>query len=420
MSKRLEVPARVVILGAGYAGLTAYFDLREHMRQRRFSLTLVDKDDYHTFVTRLYTIAGGDESEEDVTLPLRPLVRPPAKLIVGTVTGLDPARRQVQVDGEAVDFDYLIVAVGSEPEYYGVPGAAEYGYFIGTLEAAEQVRERLRQLTGRGRPVRVVVAGAGLTGVEVAGELIDTYRERVHVDLVEAAPEIMPGFEPALARGARQVLERKGVRVHTGRPIGRVLPDTVQLRQPDDPAAAQRFVGHPSELPCDVLIWAGGVRGPALLAEAGLSVNRRGRALVDEYQRSVDDDRIYVIGDASAFVDPESGLELPPTAQAAVQEGRAVARSLLARLQGQPEVAFRPVMRGFFASLGRGAAVGQIGDVQLYGLPAVGLKRLIESHHAWEVGGLAYLLRRSLKHFVSHRGTRAIEEQRPTVMMPDP
>lgn len=403
MSNENGSPPRIVILGAGYAGLTAYFDLREQLRRDAFALTLVDRDDYHTFVTRLYTVAGGDEDGEDVTLPLAPLVRPPATLVTGTVTALDPHRREVHVDGETLTFDYVIVAIGSEPEYFGVPGAETYGHFIGTLESAERVRERLRQLTGQGTRARVVVAGAGLTGVEVAGELVDTYRDRVHVKLVEAAPEVMPGFEPALARGARQVLERKGVRVYTGRPIGRVLPTAVHLRQPDDPAAAQRFVGQPSELPCDLLIWAGGVRGPSLLAEAGLSVNRRGRALVDEYQRSVDFDRVYVIGDASAFVDPESGLEVPPTAQAAVQEGRAVARSLLARLQGRAEVPFTPKLRGFFASLGRRAAVGQIGDVQLYGLPAFGLKRLIESHHAWEIGGLAYLLRRSLKHAVGER-----------------
>lgn len=380
----MVVKHRIVVLGAGYAGLACVLDLQDRLDFRRRSLLLVNDSDAHTFTTELPEYAGGADDESAVSIPLRRVLRRPVQLRVERVVGLRAGAGQVECEGGPVPYDLLVVALGSEPDYYGLPGVAEHGLVLWNLRSAGEIRARLEALVGapgRGEPVAVLVAGGGLTGVELAAEVADRHAGAVSITLVEAGPEIMPGFERPLAEAARRVLEQKGVRVRAGTAIESAGPRSVRLKGGD-------------ELRYDLFVWAGGVRANRLVAEAGWPTTHKGRVRVDGRQHPPGYEDVYVVGDCAAFVDPRSGQELPPTAQAAVQSGQAAARSIAARLRGLPEPPFEPRIRGFFASLGRGAGVGQIGEVQLYGAAAYGVKRLIEAHHAWEAGGAYELLRR--------------------------
>lgn len=377
----------VAVLGAGYAGLAAFLELRDRLNPRQYDLVLVNASPYHYFITELHTLAAGVQEEEVLRIPLRRLAFSPGRLVVAQVVRIDPSERTVILAGqEPFQYDYCIVGLGSDPEFFNVPGAAEHGLVIGNPEGARRLRERVAELVTcpPGERRSVVVVGGGLTGVEVAGELADAYPHCLRIWLVEAGPEIMPGFDPYLVREARRILEEKGIAIRTGSPIVRVEADRVHMRDG-------------SELPYDLLIWAGGVRGSGVLAQSGFVTTARGRVPVDEYLRVPDHPEVYVVGDAASFTDPATGRELPPTAQAAVQMGRHAARNLLRRLAGKPEEPFRPVIRGAFASLGRGVGVGYIGGERYVGLPAAVLKRLIEAHHAYEAGGLAPVLARALR-----------------------
>ncbi|MFZ5824082.1 MAG: NAD(P)/FAD-dependent oxidoreductase, partial [Bacillota bacterium] len=162
-----------------------------------------------------------------------------------------------------------------------------------------------------------------------------------------------------------------------------------------------------------LLVWSGGVRGSGVLASAGLDLTPKGRGKVDEYLRALDDDRVYLVGDSASFVDQETGREVPPTAQAAVQMGRAAGRNILRRLRGQPEQPFTFRKKGAFASLGRTDGVGQIGTDRFAGLPAMMVKHLIEGHHAWEMGsGVMPLVRRLVlapRNYLAGRRTYRLE-----------
>ena len=311
----------MVVLGAGYAGLTCFLELQDRLA-RGHDLVLVSRDRHHWFTTELHTYAAGHDADA-VRIPLRRLVRPPGRLIIDHVSALRPAARQVELKlSGTLAYDLLVFALGSEPEYFGLPGIPRHALTIGSPPAAREVRERVRALAAReGPPGHVLVVGGGLTGVELAAELADEYPGRLRVTILEAAPEIMAGFPPDLVQVARRILEGKGIRILAGSPIVTADASCVHLQ-------------GGGEVPYDLLVWAGGVRGHSLLARAGLALGGRGRARVDAFLRSVSDDRIYVIGDSAAFADPASGREIPPTGQAAVQMGRAAAPAPAGRTAG--------------------------------------------------------------------------------------
>lgn len=379
---------RIAVLGAGYAGLAATLELQERLSRRAYDVVLVNQSPYHYFTTELHTLAVGAEEEAHLRIPLRRVVHPPGRLLVARVERIAPADNQVLLaDRPPLAYDYCIAAVGSDPEYFNLPGVAEYGLPVGNPAAAASLRQRLEHLlagAGPDRPLRVVIAGGGLTGVEVAGELADAHRGRLDITLVEAGPDIMPGFDPYLVGEACRVLTGKQVHVRTDTPIARVRTGHIEMQDGTDQ-------------PYDLFVWAGGVRGSALLEGSDLPTTRRGRVPVDAHLRAEAWPNLYLVGDAAAFADPQTGQELAPTAQAAVQMGRAAARNLALRLAGAPEEPFRPRIRGAFASLGRGAGVGYAGREQMVGLPAVVVKRLLEAQHAYEVGGVLSIVGRLLR-----------------------
>jgi len=375
---------RIVVLGAGYAGLTCFLELQDHL-PRGHDLVLVSRDRYHWFTTELHMYAAGEDADA-VRIPLKRLVASPGRFIQDYVTAIHPADQQVELKVHGrLGYDLLVFALGSEPEYFGIPGVGEHALTVGTPQAAREVRERVADLAARGdrtasaippggvHPAHVMVVGGGLTGVELVAELADEYPGRLRLTLLEAMPEIMAGFPDELVGLSRQVLEQKGIRIITGNPIIAVDEATVHLEKGD-------------QIAYDLLIWAGGVRGHSVLTPSGLALGTRGRGKVDAYLRSVSDDRVYIIGDSAAFTDPATGREIPPTGQAAVQMGRAAAANILRRVRGQEEQPFRFRMRGQFASLGRYQGVGMMGDESLAGLPAMFIKHLVEGYHAWEMG----------------------------------
>ncbi len=379
----------LVVLGGGYAGLTVAQQFAHRTRDRA-AVVVVDREPVHVLRTELYEIGRLAAAGRDVapwTVPLaRALERPNISVRTGTVRSIDLAARRVQLEDGEIAFGALAIALGSEPAYYGVPGAAEQTHEVYRLSGAVRLAAAVRAveaaspaLPGERRP-RFVVVGGGSTGTELAAELATV--DWAHVTGVAARPPevvlltgslpFLAGFSPTLIARARTGLRRAGVSVVTGWNVRRVDPGRVELED------GSVFV-------CDLTVWCAGLEAPSLVRQLPVPHGPGGRIAVEPTLEIPGHPGVFAIGDAADLRDPESGLRVPGTAQAALAEGRAAAANLVARRRGEALTPFRYRERGAVVALGIGEAAGAVRQLSLGGSPASLLKRLVQRDYARSV-----------------------------------
>ncbi|MDI3327553.1 MAG: NAD(P)/FAD-dependent oxidoreductase [Alicyclobacillaceae bacterium] len=383
---------RVVILGAGYGGLVAALELAKEVTEQDAEIILVNKYDYHQLVTQLYEPAAAAKRDTEVRIPLVKLLSgKPIRLVRDVVTRIDPKEKRVFLQGGELTYDYLVVALGSETEYFGIPGLKEYSLTLKSVDEARLIRTHIERCFAeypydpRPEYMTFVVGGAGLTGIELVGEIADWLprlceesnipRDRVQLYNVEAMPSILPGFDEDLAAKAEAILKAKGVVFKVGSPIVRVEPEAVHLKNGE-------------VIRTKTIIWTGGVRGNQIVVDAGFETEPRGRAKVNEYLQAVGYEDVYMAGDC-CFVLNEQGRPYPPTAQLAIQMGSCVAKNLCADLKGGKKVPFAPKILGTVASLGGRDAVGKVGErYKTSGRIAYFIKDLSQIRYLAKIGGL--------------------------------
>ncbi|WP_436775295.1 NAD(P)/FAD-dependent oxidoreductase [Yinghuangia sp. YIM S09857] len=336
-----HTPHRIVVLGAGYAGMSAAVQLAARTRRRDgVRVTLVNPQEHFTERMRLHMAATG---QQVAAFDIRELLDGTgAEFVRGWVTGLDADARVVRVDDErSLPYDTLVYALGGVADVSAVPGAADHAYTLGGPQDAELLAERLGRLSQLSGGT-VVVVGTGLTGVESAAEIAERC-PRLDVVLVGRG-------EPGAAMNAKAraylhtALDRLGVRVRAGAEVAKVLPEAVELADGESIAA-------------DAVLWTGGTRVSAVAAAAGLAVDERGRVRTDAALRSTSHPAVYAVGDA-ASVRQGYGV-MHGTCQGGMPTGVHAALSILRELKGRRP---RPFRFGYYhtpVSLGRGDAVVQ-------------------------------------------------------------
>lgn len=371
---------RIVIMGAGYAGVRAAQVLLEDLGDSE--LTIIDRESCHQIVTEMYKVAAGEVPEARVCLPLNRLLPPNPRLTVlrAEAQEIRPRDREVVTDRGRVPYDLLLVALGAVTEYYNVPGAQRYALTLQYLDSALRLRRRLRELTGKGREGRLVIIGGGLTGVELAGEIRDAYPGDFEIAIVQASPAILPEEDASLAAFAQHALEQHRITIHRGIPVKEVRPRSVLL-------------GSGAELPSDLTVWTGGVRANELPKASGLPCGSRGRVRVDENLEVQGWPAAFAAGDVAAVPTKDGKGALPPTAQLAVQEGAAVGRNILRVLHDEELKPFVPHILGSAASVGRVAGIAHIGRFRLTGRPGHAMHELALLRYLYGLGGIGLLRR---------------------------
>ncbi len=379
---------QIVIAGAGYAGLHVALRLTGKVRNKpAVELTLVDRHDYHLALTELPRVAGGTRAADAVRVPLHDVLAERVRFVQTEITGFDLAGHQVLTEDGPIGWRRLVLALGSRPNDFAIPGLAERALSLYSASDAERVwtavNKALDDAAAATDPERqrclatVVVGGGGATGVELAGELAEMLPELASVRglaadtpamvLVEAGPTILAGSSPQLIDKATKILSELGVQVRTNAPIAAATEDGFRLED------GELVDGG-------VFVWAGGVKAPEIVVDAGLPTGYNGRVKVDEHLRVLDRPEIYVAGDLASVVDPRSGHVLPPLAQVALEEGETVARNLDAELEGRPLESFTFHDKGFVVSVGTSRGVADIAGITTGGRLAHVLKDAIE----WE------------------------------------
>lgn len=367
-------PVRVVIVGAGFGGLT----LARALRRLPVEVVLIDRQNYHTFQPLLYQVATAGLEPEEIAYAVRGIFQrqPNVRFLMGTVVGVDwKASAVLLEDGDRIDFDYLVLAAGTTTNYFGVEGAPDYTFPLKTLEDAIALRSHIIQQFEEAdrHPERiregllnVVVVGGGPTGVEMAGALVEWFElvfrkdypslplNRARVLLVEALDTVLTTYETRLQQYARQQLRQRGVELHFGNPVVRVTPEAVYLQSG-------------KRIPTRTVIWAAGVRACPLADRLGLPQTRTGRLEVAADLRVPGHPNVFVIGDLAASRD-ETGHLHPQIAPVAIQGARHVAQQIQRLLQGRETEPFRYRHRGAMATIGRHAAVAELpGNLRLTG-----------------------------------------------------
>src|SRR5919204_5946527 len=383
-----EPPHQILIAGAGYAGLHVALRLSTWQdKHRTVEVTLVDQHPYHQVITELPRVAAGTRAADAVRLPVERLLGEQVSFVQARLTGFDLAARRLLTTAGELPYTRLVLALGSRPNDFAIPGLAERTIPLYSVDDAERVWQAVmaalaaaaseRDPERQRRLLTVVVGGGGATGVEVAGELAETLpmlarkhglpTELPRVILVDAGPTILAGSSPGLVQRPRQILSDLGVEVRTRSRISEATADSLKLTNEE-------------VIRGEVFVWAGGVKAPELIASSGLPTGHNGRLKVDQYLRVLDHPVVYAAGDVASVVDPTTGRALPPLAQLALDEGETVAHNLMAEVRGQP---LRPFMfhnKGLVVSVGPTRGVAELAGRPFGGRLAHALKDAIE----WE------------------------------------
>jgi NADH:ubiquinone reductase (H+-translocating) len=378
-----KITHRVVVVGAGFGGLNAAISLAG----ANVKITVIDKQNFHTFQPLLYQVATAGLSPGEIAEPIRTILRKHknVEVLMAEVFGFDLERQVVQTTGQEIPYDSLIVAAGASHAYFGHDEWRTWAPGLKTIEDALEIRRRVllafelaerRAAAGEAiEPLNFVVVGAGPTGVELAGtlaeicqhslagdfRLIDPRKTRIH--LVEGGPHVLPAYPEDLSRSAVEQLQRLGVEVLTSTMVSKIQAGSVYMGETRMDAA--------------VILWAAGVAASSLGKKLGVPVDRAGRVLVQPDLSIPNHPEVFVIGDLAALKD-KSGKLLPGVAPVAILEGRFVGKLIRREIalretpngRPAPRAPFHYWDKGSLATIGRAAAVAQFGRIHISGFMA--------------------------------------------------
>src|ERR671921_139760 len=386
-----EFEKKVLVVGGGFGGYTAATDLCELVKDREdVGVLVVAKNNFFTFWPMVPGIVSSDIDARNVAQPLRrALITAGASFRRAEGKEIDLDKKVVVADGGIeFPFDHILISLGGLPNFFGIPGVEEHSLTMRGVEDAERIRNRVIERFEEVSLIRgevpeskltFVVIGGGATGVETASELYNLVHEalepdypnidphRVRIFLLEALDHILPELDPALRRAARTRLQNQRIEVRTGAMAEEITGDCVKLKGGDN-------------ISTENVIWTAGNRPNQAIYDFGLPTDERNGIKVDEHLRVEGHTNIWAVGDCAAIPDTreENGRGVPPTAQAAVQEGKVVAKNILATIDGKEDemepFEYRPL--GQLVELGSDFAVNDVMGVRFTGTLAAIFWRL--------------------------------------------
>jgi NADH dehydrogenase len=365
----------ILIVGGGFGGLTA----AKQLRRMPVRVTVVDRQNHHLFQMLLYQVATAGLSPGDIASPIRWILRRSAntRVLLADVQAVDVAAKELVCDVGRIAFDYLIVAAGVSHSYFGHDEWQPFAPGLKTLDDALDIRakvllafenaERATSDDERCRSLTFIVVGGGPTGVELAGAIEEIARHALRKEfraidatkatvlLLEGGPDVLPAFPKELRDRARRDLERLGVHVRTGAQVTNIEDGAVHV-------GGER-------LEAGTILWAAGVAASPLGRTLGVPLDRAGRVLVEPDLSIPGTPSIFVVGDLASLKN-EAGKPLPGVAPVAIQEAKHAVQAIAGDLAGRARVPFQYHNPGDLATIGRAAAVADLGWIRFAGFPA--------------------------------------------------
>jgi len=402
---------KIVILGAGYAGVDAALTLQKRLRNESTAITLIDKNEYHTLLTELHELAGGRVEEGSVKIFIKDILQyTKVNIIKDEITSIDFNEQILCSQNSKYQYDFLIIGCGSEPAFFGIEGMDKHAFSLWSLEDAKTIRSHIvhifesawseEDIERRKELLTFVVGGGGFTGIEMVGELIHWVKvlcreygiseKEVRLVVIEAMDKILAVLHDSLVDKAMRYLSRHGVEVLTNSPITKVTEESLELK-------------GGTVIHTRTVIWTGGVKANGFVEKLDLPKAERGRGRIEvnEYMQSSKHDHVFLVGDNSFFTQ-EDGKPLPLLVESAIQTGAAAAENIVHILHNEPLARCRPKLHGTMVSIGRKYAVADTMGYRTSGWLAMFIKHMVNIHYQFEVAGFEQVIR-YLKHQFIHK-----------------
>lgn len=360
----------ILILGGGFGGIRAALDLEKKLKDKA-NITLVDKNGYHLFLPALYEVASAFGIKKDpfavrlkksICIPYSTIFEgKDIEFIQAEVTGIDIQAKKVFADSRVLEYDYLVVALGSQTNDFGVPGVKEYACQFKSIDDALMVNKKLEEAvlkSSASYPARIFICGGGFTGVELAAELsccarslarVNKLKHKSHtITLFEAGPKILPMIQEEKRQHLLRRLTKLGVAVMENSPIEGVSSDHIKLKN------GQGFEG-------DIIVWTAGVKANETLKNVpGLPLAASGKIIVDDFLRVKGPENIFAIGDNVEFIDPKTQRPIPALAYVANDQGKVAAGNLANALEERPLKKYKPFYSVWVAPAGGKYAIAHL------------------------------------------------------------
>ena len=371
------------MLGSGYAGTGTVLSLEDEL-DGEADVTWISDVPHHLVLHESHRCIRDPSLEGKITFDCDDIAGPGTRFVEGRVEEVDVDDRTIRLaDDSTVDYDYLVVGFGSQTAFFGIDGLEEHSLTLKTLDDALEIHEEVKQAAreaSRNDPAQVVVGGAGLSGIQSAGEIAefrDRHRAPIDIHLVEGLDNVFPNNDPVVQAKLGNLLEEAGVNIMTGEFIGEVDDDTV-------------YVGDDTELDYDVLVWTGGITGQNAAETTGVDQDERSHRLHAATDFRTEDDRVFALGDA-ALVD-QGETPAPPTAQAAWQAAEVAGENVARAIRGQPMKKWQHEDKGTLVSVGDDAVahnvIGVRNVTETFGGPAAEqLKKIVAVRWINDVAG---------------------------------
>ncbi|MEN1967103.1 NAD(P)/FAD-dependent oxidoreductase [Lentibacillus sp. N15] len=392
---------KIVVLGAGYAGMMTTKKLTQNLGVDEAEIVLVNKHNYHYETTWLHEVAAGTINHNQARFMISDVLNPNrVRLIYDAVVEVKQDENLVVLENSEISYDYLVISLGFVTNTFGIKGMEENAFFIQDIDSCQLIREHMEYQFAQYKngeeqnedSLTILVGGGGFTGIEYAGELVervpqlckkyDIDRSKVRIINVEAMPSIMPGFDKDLVAYAKKSLQERGVEFREGTAIKECKKDCFIVGDDNE------------EIKAGTIVWTGGVTGNPILAKSGFELTK-GKVTVNGDLRAPGTDNIFIIGDCAWVMNEKEGRPFPPTAQAAIQHGTTCANNIKALLHNEPLTNFEFDDKGTVASLGVTDAMGTVfSGTKLFGKSAATMKKVVDNRSLFLQGGVKLLLKK--------------------------
>lgn len=346
---------KLVLLGGGYGNMRILLRLLPNSLPQDIEITLIDRTPFHSMKTEFYALAAGTESDQDVRVDFPEHER--LKIVNGEILEIGLEEKCIFLeDGNRVEYDDLVIGLGSEDKYHNVPGAEEFTYSIQTIAKS---RATYQALLGLPSGAVVGVVGAGLSGIELASELRES-RQDLQIKLFDRSPRILRDFPERLSNFVKKWFDTHNVDVVSNSNITKVEPNLLY--------------NHEETIPVDAVVWTAGIQSVKPVRDLDLESDNSGRVVINQYHQLPDDEHVYVVGDCAS-------LPMSPSAQLAEEQAEQIVKVLKMQWKGEPLPEKMPEikLKGFLGSLGKKQGFAYLADRTVTGRIA----RLMKSGVLW-------------------------------------